>query len=65
MQALARLGDRCRPTCGALVEAVRQSPVACGDETNWRVRGEPAWLWIMATELVTVSGIREGRGYED
>ncbi len=27
--------------------------------------GEPAWLWIMTTEQVTVYRIREGRGYEE
>jgi len=65
VQALARIGDRCRPTYGALVEAVRQSPVVIGDETGWHVNGDSAWLWIMTTELVTVYGIREGRGYEE
>ena len=65
VQALARIGDRCRPTYQALVEAVRQSPVVTGDETSWHVNGDPGWLWIMTTELVTVYGIREGRGYEE
>ena len=65
VQALARIGDRCRPTYAALVEAVRQSPVVIGDETGWRVLGDAAWLWIMTTERVTVYGIREGRGFEE
>ncbi len=65
VQAMARIGDRCRPTYKALVEAVRQSPVVCGDETSWHVNGDGAWLWIMTTEQVTVYGIREGRGYEE
>ncbi len=65
VQALARIGDRCRPTYAALVETVRQSPVVIGDETGWRVQGEGAWLWIMTAEQVTVYGIREGRGFAE
>jgi transposase len=65
VQAMARLGDRCRPTYRALVEAVRQSPVVIGDETGWHVNGDSAWLWIMTSELLTVYGIREGRGFEE
>jgi transposase len=65
VQAVARTGDRCLPTYRSLVEAVRQSLVVSGDETSWHVYGEPAWLWIMTTDLVAVYGIREGRGYEE
>ncbi len=65
VQAVARIGDRCRPTYQALVEAVRRSSVVSGDETSWHVNGEGAWLWIMTTERVTVYGIREGRGYDE
>ena len=65
VQALARIGDRRRPTYQALVDVVRRSSVVSGDETSWRVNGDPAWLWIMTTELVAVYGIREGRGYEE
>jgi transposase len=65
VQAMARIGDRCVPTYGALVEAVRQSAVVVGDETGWHVNGDSAWLWIMTSELVTVYGIREGRGFEE
>ena len=65
VQAVARIGERCRPTYQALVEAVRRSPVVTGDETSWHVNGDGAWLWIMTTGLVTVYGVREGRGYEE
>ncbi len=58
---MARIVERCGPTYPALVEAVRQSPVVSSDETSWRVKGEPAWLWIMTTDLVTVwPGLRGG-----
>ena len=65
VQAMARIGERCWPSYEALVEVVRQSPVVTGDETGWHVNGDSGWLWIMTTELITVYGIREGRGYEE
>lgn len=65
VQAIARIGDRCQPTYQALVEAVRRSPVVTGDETSWHINGDSGWLWVMTTELVTVYGIREGRGFEE
>ncbi len=65
VQALARIGNRCQLTYQALAAVVRRSPVVSGDETSWHVNGDGAWLWIMTTELVTVYGIREGRGYEE
>lgn len=65
VQAVARIGERCHPAYEALVEVVRQSPVVTGDETSWHVNGDSGWLWIMTTDLVTVYGIREGRGYEE
>jgi transposase len=64
-QALARLGERCAPTYGALVSSVRQSLVVVMDETGWRVRGIRVWLWVAAAELVTVYAIRPGRGFEE
>ena len=36
-----------------------------GDETSWHINGDSGWLWVMTTELVTVYGIREGRGFEE
>jgi hypothetical protein len=47
------------------VEAVRRSPVVSADETSWHVNGEMGWLWIVTTDLLTVYGIREGRGYDE
>jgi transposase len=35
------------------------------DETSWHVNGEMGWLWIVTTDLLTVYGIREGRGYDE
>src|SRR5262249_6707494 len=64
VQAVTRIGERCRSTYEALVEVVRRTPGGTGDETGWHVNGDPGWLWI-TTELVLVYGIREGRGYDE
>jgi transposase len=37
---------------------------AHADETGWRERRRLAWLWVMATRLVTVFKVRAGRGRE-
>jgi len=63
-QALARVGDRCGPTYGALVASIRGGLLAVMDETSWRVGGIKAWLWVAVAELVTVYAIRQGRGFE-
>src|SRR5262249_61752696 len=64
-QALARLGERCGPTYGALVSSVRGSLLVVMDETGWRVGGIKAWLWVAVAELVTVYAIRRRRGFEE
>ncbi|MCI0673844.1 MAG: IS66 family transposase [Myxococcaceae bacterium] len=43
-------------------EYVRQQKVANGDETRWRQEGKTAWLWVVATALVTVFRIATSRG---
>lgn len=63
-QALARLGDRCGPTYGALVSVVCGELMVVMDETGWRVGGIKAWLWVAVAEMVTVYLIRRGRGFE-
>lgn len=64
--ALARAGQRIAHLAGrtyqALVTIMRYAPVACGDETGWRIGGRPAWLWVFTNQLATVFTIREGRG---
>ncbi len=64
-QALGRLDERCAPSYLALVATVRNSLMVAMDETGWRVQGVRAWLWVAATELVTVYAIRPGRGFEE
>ena len=41
---------------------VRQQKVAHGDETHWWQGGKLAWLWVVATALVTVFRIAQSRG---
>jgi transposase len=36
------------------IEAVRQAPVKCVDETGWKQAGRKRWLWAAATTTVTV-----------
>ncbi len=64
-QALARLGERCTPTYGALLSSVRRGLMVVMDETGWRVGGVRVWLWVAAAELVTVYAIRPGRGFAE
>jgi transposase len=33
------------PVVDELLERLRQSPVVQGDETGWRIDGQPAWAW--------------------
>ena len=42
-------------------EAAKQAPWANVDETSWRENKHPAWLWVMATALVTVFMVHRDR----
>jgi transposase len=63
VQALHRVAARSAPTYGALITAVRHSPVVAPDETGWKVGGRLWWLWVFVTRDVTVYAIQPGRGY--
>lgn len=45
-----------------LVEAVRKGQIMYNDETGWLVRGQSAWMWMMANEETTVYKAAESRG---
>lgn len=64
-RALLRLGRQAIPTYGNLIERVRGSPVVSPDETGWRIGGDKAWLWVVATPDTTVYQIEPGRGYAE
>lgn len=38
-------GTLFEPVVDELLELLRQSPVVQGDETGWRINGQPAWAW--------------------
>jgi len=46
-----------------LVEAVRNGKIMYNDETGWLVHGQPAWLWVAATDEVTVYKAAQSRGH--
>jgi transposase len=54
-EAISRPVDEAR-------EYVRSQPVVNTDETGWREANQRAWLWVVATQLVTVFLIRLSRG---
>jgi len=43
-------------------EYVKTQPVVHMDETGWRESNQKAWMWVAATNLVTVFLIRQSRG---
>lgn len=45
-----------------LIEEVREGHIMYNDETGWLVKGEAAWMWIMANENTTVYYAAESRG---
>jgi len=56
---LAKLGE---VTYLALIATLRASPVVHTDDTGWRIDGESTWLWVFATEAVTVYVVARSRG---
>jgi transposase len=64
-RSLLRLGRKAAPTYTNLIERVRGSPVVSPDETGWRIGGDKAWLWTVATPDTTVYQIERGRGYAE
>src|SRR5439155_3916209 len=59
------LGRKAAPTYTNLIERVGGSPVVSPDETGWRIGGDKAWLWTVATPDTTVYQIEQGRGYAE
>lgn len=45
-----------------LTQAVRKGEVIYADETGWQVRGQSAWMWIMANKKETIYFGAESRG---
>lgn len=67
--AVGSVDGLCQQTAAALAQpvaeleqAVQAAPVANADETSWRQAGQPCWLWVVVTKLVTVFTIAKSRG---
>lgn len=63
-QALHRVAHKAEPTYESLVEKVRAAPSVTPDETGWKVGGRLQWMWVFASEQITVYTILPGRGFE-
>jgi len=63
-QADRRLARQARPVYQALLEALRACTVVHGDETGWRIGALSAWLWVFASQTLTVYTIETSRGHE-
>ncbi|MGH3574862.1 MAG: IS66 family transposase [Pseudonocardiaceae bacterium] len=48
-----------------LVVRANASPAVTMDETGWRVGGNGAWLWVAATEGITMCWVADGRGFDE
>jgi transposase len=62
--ALRRPVERARPTCLAIRETVRGSPVINSDETGARVAGRTQWQWTLQTPEASYHLITASRGSE-
>jgi len=47
------------------MNVARASMVNQLDETGWRVAGHLQWLWVAASEQITLYQILPGRGFEE
>jgi transposase len=45
-----------------LIQAVRDGKIIYNDETGWMIRGERAWMWVMANKDITIYHASESRG---
>ncbi|MEW6406666.1 MAG: IS66 family transposase [Chloroflexota bacterium] len=63
-QADQRLTLQAQPIYEGLVEALRACTVVHGDETGWRIGALSAWLWVFASQKLTVYTIATSRGHE-
>ncbi len=62
VQGCLRLSERGRPTYQALVHLARRSSAVHTDDTGWRINVESAWLWVFATDQITISVVARSRG---
>jgi transposase len=49
------------PVVGELLALLRNSPVVQGDETGWRINGQPAWAWCFRDPRLAIFLIEHHR----
>lgn len=64
VRAGLRLAQQAQPTLTHLRQQLVRTHSLHADETGWRVGGEPAWLWVLASETITLYQIAASRGHE-
>jgi len=62
--ASAKSGTDLVPTHQAIKAHLCAAASLTMDETGWRIGGEPAWLWVAATDDATLYDVAGGRGFE-
>lgn len=62
VQASVRLAEKAEGDYFALVAQVQSSPLVATDDTGWRIARRSAWLWVFATNDVTLYVIDYRRG---
>lgn len=64
VRAGLRLAQKAQPTLSGLRDQLVRTHCLHADETGWRVGGESAWLWVVASETITLFEIAASRGHE-
>jgi hypothetical protein len=61
VESFHRLAHLFTPVIPKLIEAYRQSPVKHADETHWRTDGHNGYVWLFATDQVSLFLFRNTR----
>jgi hypothetical protein len=61
VESFHRLAHLFEPVMAQLMEQYRQSPVKHADETGWRTDGQNGYVWLFATDQISVFLFRKSR----
>lgn len=61
IECFHRMAHLFTPIVPKLIEAYRQSPVKHADETGWRTNGQNGYVWLFATETISLFLFRQTR----
>jgi transposase len=64
VRASQRMAGKAQPTWHELRRKLRRSDCVHGDETGWRIGTASAWLWVFASDAITLFDIDPSRGHE-